>query len=342
MGPTQEITPSSLGESKDRRVIKEDYVIMKRSDGKLSLKYLVLYSDMIVCYRCKKQCLQTTSTLMVKWFCPLSQLCVRTEPPLPKIPLSSTNSRSFRSQVVALCSTMKDPMGSKELLKKRKKLTLMAQQLKVVTADLPLTLVTFPKNPCKAETFSFLLSSEFERTLWVHLIHETKQNKIRRGWTFEMDVAVEKLLKTRLVKEVALETDVSAPVIVGKLMIVIHSLSGLVKAGDYYVVIETDCYGEFSHVARTKMIVNTIEPHWQQQLRVRLQGSKHLRFLIYEEFQDSQIFQGSCQLLLTPQLIASRLRLHQVDPRFMVIISLDNCFLYLTYTFSKIPFVNTS
>lgn len=49
-----------------------------------------------------------------------------------------------------------------------------------------------------------------------------------------------------------------------------------------YVCFEVDSYGHFFRKAKTKM-TEGIEPHWNQDFIIELEGSQTLRILCYEE-----------------------------------------------------------
>ena len=50
-----------------------------------------------------------------------------------------------------------------------------------------------------------------------------------------------------------------------------------------YVVVEVDSYGHYFKKSKTKMICNTLEPTWDEEFIVELEGSENLRILIYEQ-----------------------------------------------------------
>ena len=57
----------------------------------------------------------------------------------------------------------------------------------------------------------------------------------------------------------------------------------LFLATDVYVVIELDSYGHYFHKARTKMIIKSLEPRWEEDFHLELEGTRGLRVLVYEE-----------------------------------------------------------
>ena len=60
-------------------------------------------------------------------------------------------------------------------------------------------------------------------------------------------------------------------------------INGIEPFADSYVVIELDSYGHYFHKVRTKMVVKSTEPHWEEDFSVELEGTRGLRILLYEE-----------------------------------------------------------
>ena len=69
----------------------------------------------------------------------------------------------------------------------------------------------------------------------------------------------------------------------------VHHLQGLTRTSDLYVVVEVDSYGHYFKKSKTKMICNTIEPVWDEEFVIELEGSENLRILVYEQQPDSPV-----------------------------------------------------
>jgi len=50
-----------------------------------------------------------------------------------------------------------------------------------------------------------------------------------------------------------------------------------------FIVIEMDSYGHYFHQARTKMVIQSVEPQWEEDFHIELEGSRGMRILLYEE-----------------------------------------------------------
>ncbi|KAL1418574.1 hypothetical protein MTO96_005609 [Rhipicephalus appendiculatus] len=69
----------------------------------------------------------------------------------------------------------------------------------------------------------------------------------------------------------------------GDLLVTVHNLQGLTTPSDIYICFEVDSYGHFFKKAKTKICQNTMEPNFNQEVVIDLDGSQTLRILCYEE-----------------------------------------------------------
>ena len=72
------------------------------------------------------------------------------------------------------------------------------------------------------------------------------------------------------------------PLLVGDLVFRVDNLSGLTRPSELYVVVEIDSYGHYFRKAKTKIISHEIEPNWNEEFMIELEGSENLRILVYE------------------------------------------------------------
>ena len=72
------------------------------------------------------------------------------------------------------------------------------------------------------------------------------------------------------------------PLLVGDLVFRVDRLFGLTRPDDLYVVVEIDSYGHYFRKAKTKIISQSIEPAWNEEFMIELEGSENLRILVYE------------------------------------------------------------
>lgn len=61
------------------------------------------------------------------------------------------------------------------------------------------------------------------------------------------------------------------------------SPQGLTRPADLFVVIEVDSYGHYFRKSKTQQIQNSMEPLWDEEFIIELEGSENLRILVYEQ-----------------------------------------------------------
>ena len=72
------------------------------------------------------------------------------------------------------------------------------------------------------------------------------------------------------------------PLLVGDLVFRVDRLQGLTRPCDLYVVIEVDSYGHYFRKSKTKTVTQTMEPSWDEEFMIELEGSENMRILVYE------------------------------------------------------------
>ena len=72
------------------------------------------------------------------------------------------------------------------------------------------------------------------------------------------------------------------PLLVGDLVFRVNRLQGLTRPCDLYVVIEVDSYGHYFRKSKTKTVTQTMEPAWDEEFIIELEGSENMRILVYE------------------------------------------------------------
>ena len=118
--------------------------------------------------------------------------------------------------------------------KQRKKLASLEAKLLLDSPNLPLKFSHKPKgSAAKAQhQYTFLLSSEFERTLWMEAVQTLKKNLSQRAAVQLQWEEVESYIKqcrTAVEPPIASSKAPSTDAVGGELQVVIHSLRGLVK-----------------------------------------------------------------------------------------------------------------
>lgn len=112
------------------------------------------------------------------------------------------------------------------------------------------------------------------------------------------------------------------PLLVGDLHFKVHSLQGLTRPADLFVVVEVDSYGHFFRKCKTQLVLNTMEPKWEEQFIIELEGSENLRILVYEQTsQGVSILRGRASLELSRSWLSSTLNEQRISMNDVVLVT---------------------
>lgn len=291
-----------------RHLIKSGYLIELSPDGKRKRRHLFLFTDFVACSKFTKLAELTGRQMVVKWYQHLSRVTIKLDSILPESITSSTvNTASLLSQATELRNRIaRSP--SDQL---RKKLATIENKLLIESADLCLTLIVQTHSnrnaQIKTDTYTFLLVSELERTMWIAAFR-TLQNNIdcRFAPKLQRNVVDAHIRSCRLEpfsRWSNSNDDVVCPK--GELAVKVHSLMGLKKSMDAYAVIEWDTHGHYLHKCRTKN-ADGIEPCWEEEFTLQLDGARGLRALLYEQSEHQPpVYRGGAELKITEQWLRS-------------------------------------
>ena len=157
------------------------------------------------------------------------------------------------------------------------------------------------------KTYSVFLSSEYERAQWVEAL-KVLQEKLPpntsqahtmsmvelQGWV----TSCRKFLKTNMGSFLMRSTR-DEPLLIGDLHLAVGSLGGLTRPTACFVVVEVDSYGHYFRKAKTRMISDAMEPAWNDEFIIELEGSENLRLLVYEETANGIHLRGRAVLELS-------------------------------------------
>lgn len=154
-------------------------------------------------------------------------------------------------------------------------------------------LLTSPSIPLRfynknGKSYSFLISSDYERAEWKEIIKEQQKKcfKTVSLTSMELQMLTSSCIKLQTVHHIPLsinkEEDESSG-LYGFLNVIIHSASGLKQSLNLYCTLEVDSFGFFSNKAKTRVYRYTSEPKWNEEFEIELEGSQTLRLLCYEK-----------------------------------------------------------
>ena len=310
MSPAASSGRSSQRHSLDvgRYPVKNGYLIELQPDGQRKRRHVLLFTDFIACSKFTKLAELTGRQMVVKWFQHLSRVTVKTE---------TASLEPIRSDAVYVTSLLSQAAELRNRIVRspsdqlRKKLAAIEDKLLVAAVDLPLTLIVHTQSSrsmhVKTDTYTFLLASELERTMWIKAFH-TLQNKINSRFAPKLQRSVvEYHIKSCPVEPfgrwISFNENVLLPK--GELVVTVHSVEGLTKSANVFVGIEWDTYSHYLCKCRTGC-VNSLEPRWGEQFTLQLDGVRGLRVLLYElNGKQSINYQGGAELKLTEQWLRS-------------------------------------
>lgn len=280
-----------------RRLVKNSFIV-EYADNHRKLRHLFLFNDVIACAKYKSSGRNEKYTFELKWFIPVEHVLILEERTANIHEISQSNIVALKSQT----SNMRDQLRQEEKLneekrtkssrgsdKFRKRLLELESQLVLVSPNLVFRI----KHRTAGRTYTFFLSSDFERTQWVEAIQTLQAtertgkqpNNVPHFSMFELQTwitACRQFLKTNM-GSYLLRSGKDESLLVGDLHLYVYDMTGLEFTCDIYVCVEVDFYGHFFQKAKTKTVKNTQNPHWNENFVIDLEGCENMRILVYRE-----------------------------------------------------------
>ncbi len=127
------------------------------------------------------------------------------------------------------------------------------------------------------------------------------------------------------------------PLLVGDLHFKVQGLQGLTRPADLFVVIEVDSYGHYFRKAKTKMILNSLDPNWEEEFTIDLEGSENLRVLVYEQaLNNVTVLRGRAQLELSRSWLTEKMNEQRISMNDVVLLS-SMKFITFEQTMRRVP-----
>ncbi|GFR04138.1 active breakpoint cluster region-related protein [Trichonephila clavata] len=298
-----------------RHLVKNSFIV-ELSEGHRKLRHLFLFSDVIVCARYKPSTRQKF-TFEVKWFIPLSDVVVldtngeiesvKENSPFDILSLKSRAS-NIRDQILKEEKGKEKRVAGRNIDKHKKKLAELEAQLVLASPNLLFRLA----QKC-GKNYTFFLSSEFERAQWIEaisILQSTATPSTTPINPYELQAWVtscRKHLGTNL-GSFLLRSGKDEDLLVGDLHIVVQRLHGLTRPSDVYLCFEVDSYGHFFNKVKTKTCFNSMEPVFNQDFVIDLEGSQTLRILCYENSPQGPILRGKGALELSQTWLTDKIQ----------------------------------
>ena len=127
------------------------------------------------------------------------------------------------------------------------------------------------------------------------------------------------------------------PLLVGDLHFKIHALQGLTRPADLFVVVEVDSYGHYFRKCKSQLLINTMEPKWEEEVTIDLEGSENLRILVYEQTpQNSSLLRGRAQLELSRTWLTDKMNEQRISMNDVVLVA-SMKFVTFEQTMRRVP-----
>ncbi|XP_043274295.1 active breakpoint cluster region-related protein isoform X2 [Venturia canescens] len=307
-----------------RRLVKNSFVV-ELSDGHRKLRHLFLFNDVIACAKYKASG-RDKFTFELKWYVPVAEASVSDGMDgIEPREASPANVVSLRSQACTVRDQIlweerndekRTRLGGRVSEKNRKKLAELEAQLVLASPNLVLRVSHKSQNRIH-NSYTFFLSSEFERCQWVEAVDALQQGGQPPG---PLPLSMYELQAWVTACRTYLQTDMGSyllrsgrdeSLLLGDLHLTLVGLTppGLDRPGDLYVIVEVDSYGHYFKRAKSR-IARGQAPTWGETFVVELEGSQNVRILLYEECGGTRsVLRGKC----TQRLSRSWLQSEQVE-----------------------------
>ncbi|XP_015435773.1 PREDICTED: active breakpoint cluster region-related protein [Dufourea novaeangliae] len=257
-----------------RRLVKNSFVV-ELSDGHRKLRHLFLFNDVIACAKYKASG-RDKFTFELKWYVPVAEAVVTEDGIEPR--------ETSPANVVALRHV---PYAIKA-------------QLVLASPNLVLR-VSHKSQHRMQNSYTFFLSSEFERSQWVEAVEALQQGGQPPG---PLPLSMYELQAWVTACRTYLQTDMGSyllrsgrdeSLLLGDLHLTLLGLTppGLDRVGDLYIIVEVDSYGHYFKRARSR-VARGQAPTWGETFVVELEGSQNVRILLYEECGTRSVLRGKC------------------------------------------------
>ncbi|XP_062290248.1 breakpoint cluster region protein isoform X3 [Scomber scombrus] len=354
----EETTPRrqsmTVKKGENRQLLRDSFMV-ELVEGARKLRHVFFFSDLLLCAKLKKQIGGKNQQYDSKWYIPLTELTFQgpeeAEPlTIPQVPDEELDAMKvkishLRSEIQREKRANK---GSKVIDRLRKKLSEQESLLLLTSPSTPLRL--YNKN---GKSYSFLISSDYERAEWKEIIKEQQKKCLKTSslTSMELQMLTSSCLKLQTVHHIPLSVNKEedeSPGLYGFLNVIVHSASGLKQSLNLYCTMEVDSFGFFSNKAKTRVYRYTTEPKWNEEFEIELEGSQTLRLLCYEKCynktkqnkedgESSDRIMGKGQIPLDPQTLQGKDWQRTVIPMNGIEVKLSMKFTSREFSLKRMP-----
>nr|CAA26441.1 bcr [Homo sapiens] len=324
----EEITPRrqsmTVKKGEHRQLLKDSFMV-ELVEGARKLRHVFLFTELLLCTKLKKQSGGKTQQYDCKWYIPLTDLSfqmvdeLEAVPNIPLVPDEELDALKIKiSQIKSDIQREKRAnKGSKATERLKKKLSEQESLLLLMSPSM-----AFRVHSRNGKSYTFLISSDYERAEWRENIRE-QQKKCFRSFSLtsvELQMLTNSCVKLQTVHSIPLtinKEDDESPGLYGFLNVIVHSATGFKQSSNLYCTLEVDSFGYFVNKAKTRVYRDTAEPNWNEEFEIELEGSQTLRILCYEKCynktkipkedgESTDRLMGKGQVQLDPQALQDR------------------------------------
>ncbi|XP_065746580.1 breakpoint cluster region protein isoform X2 [Phocoena phocoena] len=271
----EEITPRrqsmTVKKGEHRQLLKDSFMV-ELVEGARKLRHVFLFTDLLLCTKLKKQSGGKTQQYDCKWYIPLTDLSFQTvddSEATPNIPLVLDEELdAMKIKISQIKSDMQREKrankGSKAIERLRKKLSEQESLLLLMSPSM-----AFRVHSRNGKSYTFLISSDYERAEWRENIRE-QQKKCFKSFSLtsvELQMLTNSCVKLQTVHSIPLtinKEDDESPGLYGFLNVIVHSATGFKQSSSLYCTLEVDSFGYFVNKAKTRVYRDTAEPNWNE------------------------------------------------------------------------------
>uniref|UniRef100_A0A8C5UFR8 BCR activator of RhoGEF and GTPase n=1 Tax=Malurus cyaneus samueli TaxID=2593467 RepID=A0A8C5UFR8_9PASS len=290
----EEITPRrqsmTVKKGEHRQLLKDSFMV-ELVEGARKLRHVFLFTDLFLCAKLKKQIGGKSQQYDCKWYIPLTDLSFQmvdeseAVPNIPLVPDEELDAMKIKISQIKndIQREKRANKGSKVIERLKKKLSEQESLLLLMSPNM-----AFRVHNRNGKSYTFLISSDYERAEWRENIRE-QQKKCYKSFSLtsvELQMLTNSCVKLQTVHNIPLtinKEDDESPGLYGFLNVIVHSATGFKQSSNLYCTLEVDSFGYFVNKAKTRVYRDTTEPNWNEEFEIELEGSQTLRILCYEK-----------------------------------------------------------
>uniref|UniRef100_A0A672UX62 BCR activator of RhoGEF and GTPase n=1 Tax=Strigops habroptila TaxID=2489341 RepID=A0A672UX62_STRHB len=324
----EEITPRrqsmTVKKGEHRQLLKDSFMV-ELVEGARKLRHVFLFTDLFLCAKLKKQIGGKSQQYDCKWYIPLTDLSFQmvdeseAVPNIPLVPDEELDAMKIKISQIKndIQREKRANKGSKVIERLKKKLSEQESLLLLMSPNM-----AFRVHNRNGKSYTFLISSDYERAEWRENIRE-QQKKCFKSFSLtsvELQMLTNSCVKLQTVHNIPLtinKEDDESPGLYGFLNVIVHSATGFKQSSNLYCTLEVDSFGYFVNKAKTRVYRDTTEPNWNEEFEIELEGSQTLRILCYEKCynktkltkedgESTDRIMGKGQIQLDPQVLQDK------------------------------------